>query len=120
MKVSITDFNLSLHLCNELKPLLKIKYMEPKIFCQSCGMPIDHISLRGTEADGSMSAEYCAYCYLHGHFVNPQMKLDEMKSLVKKIMEEKKISPTIVEEAVDGLPNLKRWRAQLQSSSIIM
>ena len=94
--------------------------MEPKIFCQSCGMPIDHISLRGTEADGSMSAEYCTYCYHHGHFINPQMTLEEMKSLVKKIMEEKKISPFIVEEVVSELPNLKRWRAQLPSNTIIM
>ena len=94
--------------------------MEPKTFCQSCGMPIDLISLRGSEADGSTSADYCTYCYQHGHFMNPQMTLDEMKSFVKKIMEEKKISPSIVEEAIGALPNLKRWRAQLKSSTIIM
>jgi len=94
--------------------------MEPKTFCQSCGMPIDHFSLRGTEADGAMSAEYCTYCYQQGQFINPEMTLDEMKSFVKNIMEEKRISPFIAKQAVDALPGLKRWRVNVQSNTIIM
>jgi hypothetical protein len=105
-----------LHLLNQLEKF----YMEPKTFCQSCGMPIDYFSLRGTEVDGSRSEEYCTYCYQHGHFIQPNVTLDEMKSFVKKIMEEKNIAPFIIEQAVSSLPDLKRWRGKMQSNTIIM
>jgi hypothetical protein len=49
--------------------------MRPKIFCQSCTMPIDNIGNRGTEKDGSKSDLYCKYCYLHGAFIDPDMSL---------------------------------------------
>jgi len=94
--------------------------MEPKLFCQSCGLPIDDINVRGAEADGKINSEYCTYCYQHGHFVNPEMNLDEMKLLVKEIMEEKKFPSFVVEGAVNALPNLKRWRGQLKSNTLIM
>ena len=94
--------------------------MEPKTFCQSCGMPIDDESLRGSEVDGSKSAEFCTYCYQHGHFIQPNMSLDEMKVLVRKVMQEKQIPPFIVDQAVNALPNLKRWRVQLKSSTLIL
>ena len=31
--------------------------------CQSCGMPLDFMELRGTEKDGRKSDDYCMYCY---------------------------------------------------------
>ena len=40
----------------------------PAAFCQSCGMRLEEDSDRGTEADGSASEEYCAYCYQQGRF----------------------------------------------------
>ena len=36
--------------------------------CQSCGMPLDFMELRGTEKDGRKSDDYCMYCYKDGHF----------------------------------------------------
>ena len=78
-------------------------------------MPIDDVDLRGSEIDGSRSEEYCMFCYEHGHYINPGMRLDEMKSLVKQIMQKKNLSPFIVEQAVAALPGLKRWRAELNS-----
>jgi hypothetical protein len=84
--------------------------MENKIFCQSCGMPLDKPELLGTEKDGSKSHEYCLYCYQDGAFVNPDMTLPEMKTLVKGQMEKMKIHTGIIDMAVNSLPDLKRWR----------
>jgi hypothetical protein len=84
--------------------------MENKTFCQSCSMPLDKPELLGTEKDGSKSLEYCAYCYQNGAFINPNMTLPEIKTLVKRQMEKMKIDTGIIDMAVNSLPNLKRWR----------
>jgi radical SAM superfamily enzyme len=76
-------------------------------------MPLDKPELLGTEKDGTKSNEYCTYCYQNGSFVNPNMKLDEMKVLVKEQMEKRKIDSSIINMAVSSLPHLKRWRAEL-------
>ena len=83
--------------------------MENKTFCQSCGMPLDKPELLGTEKDGSKSHEYCLYCYQDGAFINPDMTLPEMKTLVKEQMEKMKIDTGIIDMAINSLPNLKRW-----------
>lgn len=84
--------------------------MENKTFCQSCSMPLDKPELLGTEKDGSKSHEYCTYCYQNGAFINPNMTLPEMKTLVKEQMKKMKIDTGIIDMAVNSLPNLKRWR----------
>ena len=86
--------------------------MVPKIFCQSCTMPIDNLADRGTEKDGSSSSEYCKYCYQHGELINPDMTLDEMKSLVVSQMKKMHLPENIIQNSVDALPNLKRWRKE--------
>jgi len=84
--------------------------MEPKVFCQSCTMPIDNVADRGTEKDGSKSNEYCKYCYQNGAFINPDMSFDEMKSLVITQMEKMNLPADIIQNSVRCMPNLKRWR----------
>ena len=84
--------------------------MEIKKICQSCSMPLDQPDLTGTERDGSKSKEYCTYCYQNGAYRNPNMTLDEMKSLVKVQMEKRKMDAGIIDRAVNSLPGLKRWR----------
>jgi radical SAM superfamily enzyme len=84
--------------------------MENKLFCQSCGMPLDKPEMMGTEKDGAKSSEYCTYCYQEGSFINPGMTLAEMKTLVKEKMEEMKMDTGIINMAVNNLPNLKRWK----------
>ena len=37
-------------------------------FCQSCAMPMDQPALHGTNADGTLSEDYCCYCYKDGKF----------------------------------------------------
>jgi hypothetical protein len=73
-------------------------------------MPLDKPELLGTEKDGSKSHEYCLYCYQDGAFINPDMTLPEMKTLVKGQMEKMKIHTGIIDMAVNSLPDLKRWR----------
>jgi radical SAM superfamily enzyme len=73
-------------------------------------MPLDNPDLRGTEKDGSKSVEYCSYCYQNGSFINPDMTLEEMKTLVKEQMEKMKIDAGIINLALGSLPHLKRWK----------
>ena len=94
--------------------------MNSKTFCQSCGMPLDDVDLLGTEIDGSKSHEYCTYCYQQGNFINPKMTLEEMRSLVKKIMEDKNIPEWIIEAGQEQLLTLKRWMEKKESYSVIM
>lgn len=84
--------------------------MENKNFCQSCSMPLDSLDVAGTEKDGSPSTEYCKYCYQKGLFINPNMTLEEMKTIVKTEMGKKNIPSGIVEKAINVLPFLKRWK----------
>lgn len=78
-------------------------------------MPLDKPEMMGTEKDGSKSKEYCSYCYQNGTFVSPNMKLDEMKSLVKEQMEKRKIDSKTIDMAISSLPHLKRWRSKVSS-----
>lgn len=84
--------------------------MEPKLFCQSCTMPIDNIADRGTEKDGNKSSEYCRYCYQNGALVNPNITFEEMKSLVITQMQKMNLPADIIQKSVKSLPYLKRWR----------
>ena len=86
--------------------------MENKNFCQSCGMPLDSHELLGTEKYGSLSLDYCKYCYQNGEFVNPNMTIGEMKSIVTQEMAKRNLPPELTEKALDVLPYLKRWKAQ--------
>ncbi len=43
--------------------------MKTKI-CQSCGMPIISNDQLGTNKDGSISEDYCKYCYKDGEFID--------------------------------------------------
>lgn len=85
--------------------------MEPMKFCQSCRMPLSDY-IRGTERDGSKSADYCISCYENGEFTqdctieemilqraplfadsNPDMSFEEAVALLRELM-----------------PQLKRWK----------
>ncbi|MDB5275673.1 MAG: hypothetical protein JWR61_628 [Ferruginibacter sp.] len=88
--------------------------METETYCQSCSMPLDNPDLQGTEKDGSKSNEYCKYCYQQGAFINPNMTLKDMTSLVITQMEKMNVDSKIIDMAVSSLPNLKRWAAGQQ------
>jgi hypothetical protein len=73
-------------------------------------MPIDNPALRGTEKNGILSNEYCKYCYVNGSFVNPGMTLEEMRTEVKAQMEKRNMDDKLIRQALNTLPELKRWK----------
>lgn len=83
--------------------------MENTKFCQSCGMPLTEEALCGTEADGSKSAEYCAYCYQNGSFTQ-DCTMAEMIDFCAKFEVEQGRAKTLN----DARQSLGRWFATLK------
>lgn len=83
--------------------------MEQEKICQSCSMPMGSPDLMGTEKDGSLSDDYCKYCYRLGEFTSPGITLDEMREKMSKMMDQEKLPADILEAAISRLPHLKRW-----------
>jgi len=82
-----------------------------QVFCQSCGMPLDTPESFGTEKDGSVSGDYCVYCYKDGAFTD-DMTMDQMIDFCAQHAGE--FSPQLTrEEAIAQMkqyfPHLKRW-----------
>lgn len=55
-------------------------------FCQSCGMPLSD-EVRGTNADGSKSEDYCIFCYKDGSFTG-NFTMEEMVDYCSMFVEE--------------------------------
>ena len=62
-------------------------------FCQSCAMPMEKPEMFGTNADGSISDEYCLYCFQNGKFTQPDLSMQEMIDKCVPIMAQQKIMP---------------------------
>lgn len=78
--------------------------------CQSCGMPMVKDEERGTEKDGTLSKEYCCYCYKDGEFTS-DCTMEEM------IENNLKYAPDIYKDPEAGrrqmmeyFPALARWK----------
>ena len=86
------------------------------LVCQSCGMPLDFMELRGTEKDGRKSDDYCMYCYKDGHFTY-ECTMQQMIDLCVPHMangEESFTHETAEEYLKALLPSLKRWNKQTE------
>ena len=85
-----------------------------KIFCQSCGMPLENAEVIGTNKDYSKNSDYCIYCYKDGVFTQ-DVTMDEMIEISLRHMKELfKDSPDFDEQvALENMksffPKLKRW-----------
>ncbi len=79
-----------------------------KAVCQSCGMPMsEDPEGGGTNADGTLSSEYCSFCYARGVFTQPDITMEAMREQVKGQM---KNVPTILRaHFTRTIPKLKRW-----------
>lgn len=85
--------------------------MEQK-FCQSCGMPMESKEIYGTNADGSLNDEYCAYCWKDGKFT-ADVSMSEMIEFCVPHMAaaHPEISPDDARRMMqDFFPTLKRWK----------
>jgi hypothetical protein len=79
--------------------------------CQSCGMPLSADPKGGgSNADGSLSHEYCSYCFESGKFHNPDMTVDEMRVFIIEKLREKGYPRFIARFFTLGLERLQRWR----------
>ncbi|QBO36897.1 hypothetical protein EQG49_10810 [Periweissella cryptocerci] len=89
--------------------------MAQKVFCQSCGMPLQNKADFGTNKDGSFSTEYCSYCYLNGEFVDPNATVASMIAVGEKGIEQNpqmgKITKFFLKKMYPmQVKNLKRWK----------
>ncbi len=83
--------------------------------CQSCGMPLKKSPHGGgSNADGSISGKYCAYCYENGQFKNPNMTASEMQTFVVGKMKEMGFPGFLARFFASGIPKLERWKSAAQ------
>ena len=64
----------------------------------------------GTHADGSISKDYCSFCYQNGAFTTPNVSLEQFVERLQGIMANKNIPEDVAQKALAALPHLKRWR----------
>lgn len=84
--------------------------MEIKILCQSCGIPLDKETIKGSEKNDLKNEEYCKFCYDQGGYTNPNLTLDELKETVQIQMKKMKLPDHAIDDALNILPNLNRWK----------
>lgn len=84
--------------------------LSPKT-CQSCGMPMQSDADFGTEADGTLSEDYCTYCYQNGAFTEPGITIEEMAEKGGAILSQMYDIPPENAKAFckEQLSCLKRW-----------
>ena len=63
----------------------------------------------GSEADGSLSEEYCHHCYEGGKFVEPALNAPEMVDRVRRILLRGNSTPEEAERLARRIPELRRW-----------
>lgn len=86
------------------------------LFCQSCGMPLTSDETCGTKSDGSISYDYCRYCYSGGKFT-ADVTMDQMIDFCAQFVDEvnKHFPKPMTQEEYKEMmrhffPRLKRWR----------
>ncbi|MDV2482443.1 hypothetical protein F8E02_10615 [Methanoculleus sp. Wushi-C6] len=80
--------------------------------CESCGMPLARDDDAGSEADGSPSEAYCAYCYRDGAFTEPDLTREQAVVKYAPMMAENLGMPLDKAQEMVGyyLSTLPRWR----------
>ncbi|NIF06939.1 hypothetical protein F3J23_15965 [Chryseobacterium sp. Tr-659] len=81
--------------------------------CQSCGMPLKKSpNGGGTNTDGTISNQYCSYCYEKGQFKQPDITAKEMQEFVKHKMKDMGFPGFLAGLFSKGIPKLERWKNQ--------
>jgi hypothetical protein len=78
-------------------------------------MPLNLQELVGTEADGSKSQKYCAYCYKDGQYTQPNATLQQMIQISAKGWSDQDQTVTLqqaIAHMEQILPHLERWRRE--------
>lgn len=78
--------------------------------CQSCGMPITSSDQLSTEKDGSVSSDYCKYCYKAGEFID-KVSMEEYIEMCSQYGEQAGMTNGEMKKHCEKLfPTLKRWQ----------
>ncbi|MCX2717444.1 zinc ribbon domain-containing protein [Helicobacter sp. MIT 21-1697] len=80
------------------------------LICQSCGMPLASKEQMGLEKNGSISADYCKYCYEMGEFIH-KVSLQEYIEMCSLYGAQAGMSNEQFKAHCTKLfPTLKRWQ----------
>ncbi len=78
--------------------------------CQSCGMPMKQDPKGGgTNADGTLSQEWCSFCYADGAFLGPDLTVKEMQDIGINALKAKGFPRPMGWLMTRNIPKLKRW-----------
>ncbi len=80
-----------------------------RAMCESCGMPLKD-KIKGTKADGSLSAHYCSKCYGEGSFIHPNATVLEMQKYSVEGMTAGKWPKFLATLMTKNIPKLPRWQ----------
>ncbi len=86
----------------------------PGNICQSCGMPLDKDPHKGgTNADQSISTQFCSFCFCNGRFYDEGITLQEKieKNIAIAVKGLGISEETARENAQTLLPTLERWKS---------
>jgi hypothetical protein len=75
-------------------------------------MPIHKAEHFGTDRHGRKSEEYCKYCFQHGNFTEPNLKVQEMINKCVGFMVNAGVMPEphLRDMFTEVIPKLKRWQ----------
>lgn len=79
--------------------------------CESCGMPIHHLSDFGNNEDGTVNTDFCRHCYVNGKFVDHGITLEQ--KIENSISRAEKMGMPREEATIlahSTLPKLRRWK----------
>jgi len=80
-------------------------------FCQSCGMPLMNSEVLGTEEDGTVSEDFCKFCYDKGDFVAEMTMEDMIDFCAPKVAEAHSMDIQDAKKQMEEFfPSLKRWQ----------
>jgi hypothetical protein len=79
--------------------------------CQSCAMPMTSQEHFGTEKNGSLSNDYCSYCYKDGQFSSPDQTMEQMiETCIPFIVQQGMDESEARKSMLAIMPGLKRWK----------
>jgi len=71
----------------------------------------------GTNADGTLSSEYCSHCYRKGAFTQPNITLEQMTALVEAKLRSMHFPGFLSRRFAKDVPTLRRWRNKTASQT---
>jgi len=71
----------------------------------------------GSNADGSLSSEYCSHCYRKGVFTQPDITIEEMMKLVEGKLRSMHFPGFLARRFSREVPTFRRWRGKTASQS---